>query len=215
MVRTWLIGLAGLISVAIVVSVTSVFSTSIVSPVSAGDHLDQAIFAGGCFWCMEMPYDTLDGVVSTTSGYTGGHTDNPTYRRVSTGRTGHAEAVRVIYDPAKISYKKLVDVFWLNIDPTDGDGQFCDRGEQYRSELYYSNDEQRQVAEASLARLRMDNPFQRSIVTQVTAATAFYPAEHSHQDYYQKRPLRYFYYRFACGRDNRLEELWGERAGGE
>ena len=186
----------------------------VVAPVSAEDQREEAIFAGGCFWCMEKPFDSLDGVISTTSGYTAGQVKDPTYKQVSAGRTGHAEALKVVYDPTKVSYEQLVEVFWVNIDPTDAGGQFCDRGDQYRSELYYSDDEQQRVAEASLARLQSERPFKEPIVTKLTQAETFYPAEHYHQDYYQKNPLRYRYYRYACGRDNRLEALWGDRAGG-
>jgi len=172
----------------------------------------EAIFAGGCFWCMEGPYDDLDGVKSTTSGYIGGHLENPTYKQVSAGSSGHAEALRVVYDPKKVSYDKLLEVFWVNIDPTDGGGQFCDRGSQYRSEIFVVDDEQRSAAEASLAKLQQDKPFKQPIATTIGDATTFYPAEHYHQDYYQKNPLRYRYYRYACGRDARLEEVWGELA---
>jgi len=172
----------------------------------------EAIFAGGCFWCMEGPFDKTAGVISTTSGYTGGHLENPTYKQVSAGTSGHTEAMRVVYDPKQVSYQQLLEVFWVNVDATDGDGQFCDRGNQYRPEIFYIDDEQKRVAEASLAKLQGDKPFKESIAVNLTAATTFYPAEHYHQDYYQKNPLRYRYYRYACGRDARLEELWGDRA---
>ena len=184
-----------------------------IGSVSAGDQREEAIFAGGCFWCMEKPYDSLDGVISTTLGYTGGAVHNPSYKQVSAGGTGHSEAVKVVYDPSKVDYAKLVELFWVNVDPTDGGGQFCDRGGQYRSELYFGSDEQRQVAEASLARLRVERPFKDPIVTMLTHTTTFYPAEQAHQDYYRKHPLRYFFFRYFCGRDDRLEELWGNRAG--
>ncbi|HEX5080267.1 MAG TPA: peptide-methionine (S)-S-oxide reductase MsrA [Geminicoccaceae bacterium] len=172
----------------------------------------SAIFAGGCFWCMEPPYDALDGVISTTSGYTGGMLANPTYEQVSAGGTGHAEAVRVVYDPSKIAYEQLVDVFWHNVDPTQVDGQFCDHGHQYRTAIFYADDEQKRIAEQSLAELEKNKPFAGEIVTEIVAAGAFYPAEDYHQDYYQKNPLRYKYYRWACGRDQRLSELWGDMA---
>jgi peptide-methionine (S)-S-oxide reductase len=174
----------------------------------------SAIFAGGCFWCMEPPYDKLDGVVSTTSGYIGGSTPNPTYDQVSSGSTGHTEAVRVVYDPAKIGYRQLVDVFWVNIDPTQVDGQFCDHGDQYRTGIFYVDNEQKQIAEQSLAELKKTKPFAGEIVTEITSATVFYPAEDYHQNYYQTNPLRYKYYRWACGRDQRLMELWGDKAPG-
>jgi peptide-methionine (S)-S-oxide reductase len=173
---------------------------------------ETATFAGGCFWCMEPPYDKLDGVLSTTSGYTGGHQTDPTYKQVSAGTTGHTEAVRIVYDPQKISYQQLLDVFWRNIDPTTPDRQFCDTGSQYRSGIFYHDDTQKQAAEESLRKLKQTKPFPEPVVTEITAAGAFYPAEDYHQDYYQKNPLRYKYYRFACGRDKRLEKLWGDSA---
>jgi peptide-methionine (S)-S-oxide reductase len=169
-----------------------------------------AIFAGGCFWCMEPPYDKLDGVSSTTSGFIGGHLENPTYKQVTTGTTGHAEAVRVIYDPAKVSYAQLLEVFWRNIDPLDAGGQFCDRGSPYRSGIFYLSEAQKIAAEASLKKLEASGRFDQPIVTELTAATTFYPAEDYHQNYYQRNPLRYRYYRSGCGRDKRLNELWGD-----
>lgn len=169
-----------------------------------------ATFAGGCFWCMEPPYDKLDGVISTTSGYMGGHVDKPTYQQVSHGNTGHTEVVQVIYDPAVISYQKLLDTYWKNIDPTDARGQFCDKGSQYRTEIFYHNAEQRNLAQQSKAELLNNKPFKGDITTPISAAKTFYAAEDYHQDYYQKNPIRYKYYRYSCGRDNRLEELWGE-----
>jgi peptide-methionine (S)-S-oxide reductase len=170
----------------------------------------KAIFAGGCFWCMEHPFDILPGVISTTSGYTGGHTKNPTYEEVSSGRTGHAESVQVVYDPKKVSYEKLLDVFWHNIDPTVKDEQFCDHGSQYRTAIFYTDDEQKRLAEASKAALERNKPFSGPIVTEITRAGEFYPAEDYHQDFYLKNPLRYKYYRSGCGRDNRLKQLWGK-----
>jgi peptide-methionine (S)-S-oxide reductase len=169
-----------------------------------------ATFAGGCFWCMEGPFDRLDGVVSTTVGYTGGAVEHPTYKQVSAGGTGHAEAVQVTYDPQQISYSELLDVFWRNIDPLTADGQFCDKGNQYRSAIFYHNDKQKRLAESSKAALAQSGRFEQPIVTEIQSATAFYPAEDYHQDYYQKNPIRYKFYRFTCGRDNRLRELWGE-----
>lgn len=171
-----------------------------------------AIFAGGCFWCMEGPFDELDGVLSTTSGYTGGQTLNPDYQAVSAGGTGHAEAVRIEYDPRKVSYERLLDVFWRNVDPTDAGGQFCDRGSPYRSEIFYTDEAQHAAAERSRAALQASKPFTQPIITQIVAATTFYPAEEYHQDYYMKNPLRYKFYRYNCGRDNRLEALWGSAA---
>ena len=172
-----------------------------------------AIFAGGCFWCMEGPFDVLDGVVSTTSGYIGGTKKDPTYQEVSSGWTGHTEAVQIVYDPAKVTYEKLLDVFWHNIDPTVKNRQFCDSGSQYRSGIFYLNDTQKQAADASKAALDKSKPFKDPIVTEITAATTFYPAEEYHQDYYVKNPVHYRFYRQGCGRDARLKELWGDKAG--
>ena len=172
-----------------------------------------ATFAGGCFWCMEGPFDALDGVVSTTSGYTGGTRKGPSYQEVSSGGTGHAEAVQIVYDPAKVTYEKLLDVFWHNIDPTAKDRQFCDSGSQYRSGIFYHDDAQKKAADASKAALDKGKPFKGAIVTEITAASAFYPAEDYHQDYYLKNPVRYRFYRQGCGRDSRLKELWGDQAG--
>ena len=169
----------------------------------------KATFAGGCFWCMEPPYDKLDGVISTTSGYTGGQKKNPTYEEVSSGRTGHAEAVEVVYDPKKIGYEKLLEVFWRNVDPTVKDQQFCDVGSQYRTGIFYHDEEQKRLAEASKAALEKNKPFKGPIVTEITRAAEFYPAEDYHQDYYLKNPVRYKFYRSGCGRDNRLKQLWG------
>jgi peptide-methionine (S)-S-oxide reductase len=174
-----------------------------------------AIFAGGCFWCMEPPYDKLDGVFSTTSGYIGGFKTDPTYEQVSAGGTGHAEAVQVVYDPKKVSYEKLLDVFWRNIDPTVKDRQFCDKGSQYRSAVFVLDETQRRAAEASKAALEKSKPFREPIVTQIVDAGKFYPAEEYHQDYYLKNPVRYKYYRTSCGRDARLEELWGKAGKGQ
>jgi peptide-methionine (S)-S-oxide reductase len=169
-----------------------------------------ATFAGGCFWCMEPPYDKLPGVISTLSGYMGGTVKNPTYEQVSTGRTGHTEVVQVEYDPAKVSYEKLLQVFWINIDPTVKNAQFCDHGSQYRSGIFYHDDEQRKLAEASKTALDKSKPFKQPIVTEITKAGVFYRAEDYHQDYYKTNPVRYKLYRNGCGRDARLKELWGK-----
>ena len=169
----------------------------------------KATFAGGCFWCMEPPFDKLDGVISTTSGYTGGTKVNPTYQEVSAGATGHAEAVQVEYDPKRVSYEKLLDVFWHNVDPTQKDGQFCDHGSQYRTAIFVHDAEQKRLADASKAALAKSKPFKGDIVTEIVPATTFYPAEEYHQDYYMKNPLRYKLYRTSCGRDARLKEVWG------
>ncbi|HEX2477993.1 MAG TPA: peptide-methionine (S)-S-oxide reductase MsrA [Geminicoccaceae bacterium] len=171
-----------------------------------------ATFAGGCFWCMEPPYDQLDGVLATISGYIGGSKADPTYEEVSAGGTGHAEAVQVTYDPAKVSYEELLEAFWRNVDPLDAGGQFCDRGDQYRTGIFVHDQEQRRLAEASKQALEGSGRFEQPIVTEIVAAEAFYPAEDYHQDYYQKNPLRYKFYRWNCGRDARLEQLWGESA---
>ena len=171
-----------------------------------------ATFAGGCFWCMEEPFDVLDGVVSTTSGYTGGTTTNPTYRQVVSGTTGHTEAVQVIYDPAIVSFEELLHVFWRNIDPLDGGGQFCDRGSSYRTGIFFHDETQRRASEASVAELDDSGRFDRPIVTEITALDVFYPAEDYHQDYYQKNAARYAFYRRGCGRDRRLQALWGDEA---
>mgnify|MGYP005749000099 CR=1 FL=1 len=173
-----------------------------------------AIFAGGCFWCMEPPYDKTEGVISTTSGYTGGHVPNPSYKDVSAGTTGHIEAVKIVYDPAKVSYEKLLHIFWRNIDPVRENAQFCDEGAQYRSAIFPQDEAQREAAEKSKADLEATGRFTRPIVTEILDAAPFYPAEEYHQDYYKKNPNRYAYYRWSCGRDARLKQVWGGEAGG-
>jgi len=170
-----------------------------------------AIFAGGCFWCTESDFDKVPGVIETTSGYIGGHVDNPTYEQVSAGSSGHIEAVRVRFDPSKTSYAKLLEAFWPTIDPITANAQFCDRGPQYRSAIFYSNAEEQQLAEASKAALDKSGRLPAPVVTEILAASTFYPAEDYHQDYYQRNPLRYNYYRNGCGRDQRLEKLWGKK----
>lgn len=174
----------------------------------------KATFAGGCFWCMEAPFDKIDGVISTTSGYIGGTKKNPTYQEVSAGSTGHTEAVQIVYDPKKVTYEKLLYTFWRNIDPTVSNRQFCDVGTQYRSGVFYHDDAQKAAAEKSKAELAKSKRFKAEIVTEITAASEFYPAEEYHQDYYVKNPLQYKFYRSGCGRDARLKELWGAEAGG-
>ncbi|HSC99656.1 MAG TPA: peptide-methionine (S)-S-oxide reductase MsrA [Casimicrobiaceae bacterium] len=168
-----------------------------------------ATFAGGCFWCMEPPFDKIPGVVKTTSGYTGGFKRNPNYEDVSSGTTGHAEAVQIVYDPTKVSYRKLLDVFWHNIDPTVTDRQFCDHGNQYRTAIFVHDAEQRRLAEASKVEIEKTKTFKDPIVTPIIDAGEFWPAEEYHQDYYLKNPVRYNYYRTGCGRDARLKQLWG------
>ncbi|UFS68832.1 peptide-methionine (S)-S-oxide reductase MsrA [Geomonas sp. RF6] len=174
---------------------------------------EKATFAGGCFWCMEHPFDELPGVISVTSGYTGGTKKNPTYEEVSAGGTGHAESVQIVYDPARVPYKKLLEVYWHNIDPTVKDRQFCDVGNQYRSAIFYHTEEQRRLALQSKEELQKSRVLKGEIHTEIVAATAFYPAEEYHQHYYKKNPIRYKYYRTSCGRDARLKELWGASAG--
>jgi methionine-S-sulfoxide reductase len=169
-----------------------------------------AIFAGGCFWCMEPPFEKLPGVLAVTSGYTGGLKEHPTYREVSAGGTGHVEAVQIVFDPAQIPYARLLEVFWMNIDPTDAGGQFVDRGSQYRAAIFYLGEEQRQLAEASKERLAASGRFARPIVTEIAPTATFYRAEEYHQDYYRKNPVRYHYYRWGSGRDRFLDQVWGK-----
>ena len=190
-------------------------ATLLLSPGSEAQQRAEAVatFAGGCFWCMEHPFDELDGVSATISGYIGGHLVNPTYKQVSAGATGHAEAVQVTYEPAVVSYERLLEVFWHNVDPLDAGGQFCDRGNQYRTAIFYHSEEQRRQAEASKLALTQAHALPGDIVTEIAPAGEFYPAEDYHQNYYERNPIRYNYYRFTCGRDGRLESLWGDSAG--
>lgn len=183
------------------------------APALAQQKTEKATFAGGCFWCMEPPFDEVDGVVSTTSGYTGGGVENPTYEQVSSGGTGHAEALRVEYDPAKVSYRELLDVFWRNVDPLAKNRQFCDVGEQYRSAIFYHGEEQHRLAEETKRAIEASGRFDRPVATEIVPAGEFWPAEDYHQDYYRKNPIRYKFYSFNCGRERRLRELWGERSG--
>jgi methionine-S-sulfoxide reductase len=169
----------------------------------------KATFAGGCFWCMEPPFDKLEGVTATISGYTGGHKLNPTYQEVSAGVTGHTEALQVHFDPSITSYAELLEVFWRNINPADADGQFVDRGTQYRPGIFYHNEEQKHMAEESRDTLTASGVFTAQIVVEITPATDFYPAEEYHQDYYQKNPVRYKFYRYNSGRDQFLKKIWG------
>jgi len=188
---------------------------SAVSGSAASNETDTAVavFAGGCFWCMEPPYDKLNGVTSTTSGYIGGSKADATYERVSSGRTAHLEAVRIEYDPKQVSYEKLLEVFWHNIDPLDGRGQFCDTGPQYASAVYALDDSQFAAAEASKKAVAAEGKLSGAIQTKIVRGGTFYPAEDYHQDYYRKNPVRYKYYRWNCGRDQRLKSLWGDAAG--
>lgn len=171
-----------------------------------------ATFAGGCFWCVESDFDHVPGVIRTISGYTGGILKNPTYRQVTAGNSGHIETVQIHYDPEKTSYKKLLDVFWHSVDPTDTGGQFCDRGDSYATAIFANSPEQKKIAEASRAALMKSGVLKQPIATPVRTAGPFYPAEGYHQDYYTKNPLRYKFYRFSCGRDARVRELWGADA---
>jgi methionine-S-sulfoxide reductase len=168
---------------------------------------ERAIFAGGCFWCMQPPFDKTNGVIATYAGYTGGNKENPTYEEVSAGGTGHRESVEVVYDPSKVSYAKLLDIFWHNIDPLDPQGQFCDKGDQYRSAIFYTSDEQKRLAEASKEELIRSGKFDK-IYTDILPAKTFYRAEEYHQEYSKKNPIRYRFYRANCGRDKRLKQVW-------
>lgn len=176
------------------------------------EGLRTAVFAGGCFWCMVHPFEALDGVRSVISGYTGGSLANPTYEQVSAGGTGHIESVEVVFDPTKVGYQTLLDVYWRNVDPFDAKGQFCDRGNQYRPAIFVADDEQKALAQAS--KRELEKRFERPLATEILPAGPFYRAEDYHQDYYKKNPIRYKYYRFSCGRDARLENVWGSEAGG-
>ncbi|MFP4208223.1 MAG: peptide-methionine (S)-S-oxide reductase MsrA [Wenzhouxiangella sp.] len=194
-------------------AVAFVLLATVVTAQPSGD-LARATFAGGCFWCMEPPYDKLDGVVETVSGFSGGHVENPSYDAVVRGGTGHLEVVQVVYDPAVVSYAQLLEVFWRNIDPFQSDGQFCDHGPMYRSAIFVDGPAQRAAAEASLKEIAALGLSEQPIDTRILDFEDFYPAEDYHQDYYLKNPNRYRFYRWRCGRDQRLEALWGEQAGG-
>ena len=188
-------------------------ATATSSVLAASDHeLATATFAGGCFWCVESDFDTVPGVVETISGYTGGTTASPTYKQVTDGGTGHREAVQIRYDPKQVSYERLLHIFWRSVDPTDGGGQFCDRGESYRTAIFAGNEEERRLAEASRDMLEQSMVLDAPVVTPVETAGEFYPAEDYHQDYYTKNPVRYRFYRFSCGRDSRVQQVWGRQA---
>jgi peptide-methionine (S)-S-oxide reductase len=196
--QRWLAGLA-----------LTLLAWTLAAPVAAAEERAVATFAGGCFWCVEADFDKVAGVITTISGYTGGKVVNPTYHQVSAGGTGHAEAVEIVYDPTKVSYQKLLEVFWHNHDPLAKDRQFCDRGDQYRPAIFYHNEEQRKLAEES--RKAVQAKFApRLVQTEIVPAGQFYKAEDYHQDYHTKNPIRYKFYRYNCGRDQRLEELWGK-----
>jgi len=190
---------------------SSAFSSGVYAQAKPQSAPAKATFAGGCFWCMEEAYEKLPGVISAVSGYMGGRTKNPTYEQVSTGSSGHAEVVQVQYDPSKITYEKLVEAFWRNVDPTQRDGQFCDHGSQYRSAIFYHGEEQKKAADASRVALEKNKPFKGEIVTQIVPAAEFYAAEEYHQDYYKKNPVRYKVYKTGCGREARLQAVWGRR----
>jgi len=216
------IGMAGLTFMALLLA--AIFATrgfageeNAPKPEAGGTrHLAVATFAGGCFWCMEPPFEKLDGVEKVVAGYTGGHVANPSYEEVSEGGTGHAESVEITYDPAKISYDKLLYIFWRNIDPLRKNAQFCDVGYQYRTAIFTHGPEQKKLAEESKEELEKSGRFNKPIQTEIVEAGPFYPAETYHQDYYRKNPLRYKFYRWNCGRDQRLDQLWGDEArGGE
>jgi peptide-methionine (S)-S-oxide reductase len=197
-----------LILAGVLAGLSSACSAQQPAKAKSGTRLAAATFAGGCFWCTESDFDKMPGVVSTTSGYTGGRVPNPTYKQVSNGGTGHIEAVRVVYDPAKVSYDTLASRFFRTIDPLDGGGQFCDRGDMYRSAIFVAGAEQRRTAEA--AKKAAAAQLRQAIATEILPAAKFYPAEDYHQDYYKKNPLRYRYYRYSCGRDARIEKVWSK-----
>jgi peptide-methionine (S)-S-oxide reductase len=190
-----------------------VAALAVIGAAAGAQDLAEATFAGGCFWCMEKPFDDLEGVLSTTSGYSGGHVANPSYTQVTAGGTGHLEVVQVIYDPEMVTFEELLYVFWRNVDPTDGGGQFCDRGDSYRPAIFVSSEAERGLAERSAERVRRE--LGRRVQVDVLVFEVFYPAEDYHQDYYIRNPLRYAWYRSGCGRDRRLQEIWGDEAGGE
>ena len=201
---------AALLFLTVAILFIGVWIVQSTSQAAADAILGKAYFAGGCFWCMEEAFEKVEGVQSVTSGYMGGTVANPSYEDVSAGRTGHAESIEVVYDPAKVSYQKLLDAFWRNIDPITPNAQFCDRGSQYRSAIFFQTDEEKRVAEASKQAIEQASRFKEPIVTQVVMASQFYPAEEYHQDFYKKNPIRYKFYKYNCGRAQRLEELWGK-----
>ena len=195
-------------SAILLITPTVVFATE--TAADTDSNLATATFAGGCFWCMEEALDKVDGVTSTISGYIGGHVKDPTYKQVSAGGTGHTEAVQIRYDPAIVSYSRLLEVFWRNIDPTVNDRQFCDRGDQYRPAIFFYNDDQQRLSKASKEALLDSKSFDGPILTEISMASAFYPAEEYHQNFYMKNPIRYNVYKFNCGRTKRLKTLWGD-----
>lgn len=182
-----------------------------ISHTSASAKMESAILAGGCFWCIEADYEKLNGVVDVVSGYTGGFITNPAYEQVSSGRSGHIESVRITYNPEIISYTQILDYFWKHIDPTRDDGQFCDSGPQYRPAIFYLDDKQKELAIKSTTKINLTKPFKAALKVELIKASRFYLAEKYHQDYYEKNPVRYNFYRYSCGRDARVKELWGNK----
>jgi peptide-methionine (S)-S-oxide reductase len=194
----------------VVVFLIGAWSVQLTTSLAAVDATPgKAYFAGGCFWCMEEVFEKVEGVLSATSGYMGGTVANPTYEEVSAGRTGHTESVEVVYDPAKVSYQKLLDVFWRNVDPVTPNAQFCDHGSQYRSAIFFQTEEEKRASDASKQAIEQSKRFKEPIVTQIVMASKFFPAEEYHQDFYKKNSIRYKFYKYNCGRTQRLEELWG------
>lgn len=190
--------------------ITWVLAIPAIAETTTSSKLESVVLAGGCFWCLEADYEKLDGVVDVVSGYAGGHIKNPTYEQVSAGNSGHIEVVKVSYDANKINYSQILDYFWRHIDPTRDDGQFCDHGSQYRPAIFYENENQKNLALASVKHIEQTKPFAQPLKVELIKLTAFYPAEEYHQDYYRKNPFRYQFYRYSCGRDARVEQLWGE-----
>lgn len=187
-----------------------VFSNVLLQPVVESGEPAKAYFAGGCFWCMEEAFEKVDGVIAAVSGYMGGTVQNPSYEEVSSGRTGHAESIEVLYDPSKVTYNQLLEAFWRNVDPITPTAQFCDHGTQYRASIFYQNDQEKRFAEESKQAIEQSKRFTQPIVTQIVMASQFYTAEEYHQDFYKKNPIRYKFYKYNCGRAQRLDELWGK-----
>jgi len=187
-----------------------VFSNVLLQPVVESGEPAKAYFAGGCFWCMEEAFEKVDGVIAAVSGYMGGTAQNPSYEEVSSGRTGHAESIEVLYDPSKVTYNQLLEAFWRNVDPITPSAQFCDHGTQYRAAIFYQNDQEKRFAEESKQAIEQSKRFTQPIVTQIVMASQFYTAEEYHQDFYKKNPIRYKFYKYNCGRAQRLDELWGK-----
>ena len=200
---------AALTVLTVAIFIIGAWNVQSTSQAAADATLGKAYFAGGCFWSMELAFEKVEGVLSVTSGYMGGTVANPSYEEVSAGRTGHAESVEVVYDPAKVSYQKLLDAFWRNVDPITPNAQFCDYGNEYRTAIFFQTDEEKRLSNASKLALEQSKRFKEPIVTQIVMASQFFPAEEYHQDFYKKNPVRYKFYQYNCGRAKRLEELWG------